>query len=142
MPVTASALRRRSIIALGLATSARPVRAQASWPARPVRLVLGFPRGGGIDVMARLLAQRWTAMLGQPVQVEYRPGANGSLAMESVVRAGDGHTLLFAKTGQAAINNELLPSLGDDSLRDCAWSPRGRRCRRSPRPRECRATRC
>jgi tripartite-type tricarboxylate transporter receptor subunit TctC len=113
-------LRRRRVVAASLAIAARPAGAQAPWPQRPVRLVVGFAPGGGVDIAARLLARTWSGMLGQPVLVENRAGANGGLATESVMRAGDGHTLLFGNTGQIAINNELFPSLGYDSLRDFA----------------------
>jgi len=113
-------LRRRRIVGSGLALAARPVRAEAPWPQRPVRLVLGSAPGGGPDIAARLLAQRWQAMLGQPVVVENRVGANGGLAMESVARGGDGHSLLFGTTGNFAINPALFPSAAYDALRDFA----------------------
>jgi tripartite-type tricarboxylate transporter receptor subunit TctC len=84
----------------------------------PVRMVVGFPAGGGIDLAARSLARSLADALGQPMQVENRTGANGGPAMEAALRASDGHTLLFGNTGSLAINNELFPSLGIDSLRD------------------------
>lgn len=114
-------LRRRRLVAGSLGTAAaRPARAQAEapWPQRPVRIVVGFTAGGGVDLVARLLARSLTDALGQPVQVENRTGANGSLATDSVVRAGDGHTLLFGNTGSLAINNALFPDLASDTLRD------------------------
>ena len=96
-------LRRRRIVAAGLGTSlARPLAAQGPWPNRPLRIVVGYPAGGGVDLGARMLAQTLSAMLGQSVQVENRTGANGSLAMESVVRAGDNYSLLYGNTGSVA----------------------------------------
>ncbi len=122
-PATRAALhylRRRRIVVTGLAIAAGPGRAETPWPQRPVRIVVGFAAGGGVDLAARLLARTLSDALGQPVQVENRTGANGSLATESVVRARDGHTLLFGNTGSLAINNALFPDLGTDSLRDLA----------------------
>jgi tripartite-type tricarboxylate transporter receptor subunit TctC len=113
-------LRRRRVVAASLAIAARPASAQAPWPQRPVRLVVSTQPGTGVDIAARLLARRWSATLGQPVVVDNRGGANGSLAMDSVARAGDGHTLLFANTGALAINNELFATFAHDSLRDFA----------------------
>lgn len=114
-------LRRRRVVAAGLGSAlARRAAAQspAPWPQRPLRIMVGFAAGGGVDLAARLLARTLADALGQPVSVENRTGANGSLAMEGVVRAGDGHTLLFGNTGSLAINNELFPDLSHDSLRD------------------------
>jgi tripartite-type tricarboxylate transporter receptor subunit TctC len=78
------------------------------FPSRPVRIVIGFPAGGGIDILARLVAPKMSEKLGQPVIVENRPGANGQVAMQGVVQAeADGHTLLFGTTGNLAVNPVL-----------------------------------
>src|SRR5580765_8631334 len=72
------------------------VQAQ-SFPSKPLRIVVPFPAGGIVDLMARSLSDRLAAGLGQPVLVEARPGANGSLGTEAVARADpDGHTLVLA----------------------------------------------
>lgn len=113
-------LRRRRLVGSGLLLATRPLQAEGPWPQRPVRIVVGSAPGGGPDIAARLLAQRWQGLLGQPVVVENRVGANGGLAMESVVRAGDGHSLLFGTTGSIAINSALFPAATYDSLRDFA----------------------
>src|SRR5512134_3059357 len=73
-------------------------RAEA-YPARPVRVFVGFPPGGGADVLARLIGQRLTERLGKPFIVENRPGAATNIATEAVVRSpADGYTLLLAFT--------------------------------------------
>ena len=113
-------LRRRRVVAAGLGTAlARPVRAQTPWPQRPLRMVVGFPAGGGVDIIARLLASQMATRLGQPVVIENRGGANGNVAMEASARAAaDGYTLFFGNIGNLAINNELFPRLSFDTLRD------------------------
>src|SRR5215207_9310734 len=80
------------------ASIALPGRAWAqAYPTRPVRLILGFPPGGGLDAFARLLAPYISDKLGQPVIVENKTGANGNLATEFVAKApADGHTLLLS----------------------------------------------
>lgn len=113
-------LRRRRLVTASLAVAARPAGAQAPWPQQPLRMLVGFTAGGGLDLAARLLAQRLGPLLGQPVHVENRTGANGALANEAAARAADGHTLLFGNTGSLAINNALFPDLPTDPLRDLA----------------------
>src|SRR5262245_29717796 len=92
-------------------------RAQA-WPARPLRLVVGFPAGGVGDILARLLGQWLAERLGQPVVIENRPGAATNIAAEAVVRApSDGHTLLWI-TSANAINATLYDKLTFNFIRD------------------------
>src|SRR5580658_2713985 len=66
-----------------------------AWPDRPLRLVVGFQAGGSSDVVARVLSERLRLPLGQPVVVENKPGASGSVAADTVMGARDGHTLLM-----------------------------------------------
>ncbi len=114
-------LRRRRLVAGSLgATLAARGRAQAPWPQRPVRIVIGFAAGGGVDITARLVGQHLAERLGQSVLIENRPGANGNLATEVTARATDGHTILLGNIGNLAINNELNPRLAFDTLRDFA----------------------
>ena len=71
--------------------------AQTSYPVKPIRIVVPYPAGGGIDVMSRLLGQQLSQRLGQPVVIENKPGAGTIVAAESVARAApDGHTLLLS----------------------------------------------
>jgi tripartite-type tricarboxylate transporter receptor subunit TctC len=88
---------------------ARFAHAQA-FPSRPVRIVIGFPPGGGIDILARLIAPVMSERLGQPVIVDNRPGANGQVATQAVSQLeADGHTILFGTAGNLAINQVLYP---------------------------------
>jgi len=90
------------------------------YPSRPVRLVVGFPPGGGVDINARLLAPKLSEYLGQPVIVENKPGASTNIANEFVAKsAPDGHTLLI-NTSAVAINMSLFRNLPFDTLRDFA----------------------
>lgn len=92
-------LSRRSFTVLGsLSTLVRPAFAQApAWPARPIHIVCGFSVGTTTDLLARLLADRLGERLTNPVVVENRPGAGGSIAAAQVARAqADGHTLMIA----------------------------------------------
>jgi tripartite-type tricarboxylate transporter receptor subunit TctC len=92
--------------------SAQPAAAPAGWPGRPIRLIVPFPPGGATDLLARVLADRLTARLGQSVVVENRGGAGGNIAAEIAARAEpDGTTLFFASVGTAAINRHLYPRL-------------------------------
>jgi tripartite-type tricarboxylate transporter receptor subunit TctC len=109
-------------LATGAATLpavSRIARAQA-YPARPVRLVVGYAAGGGTDITARLIAQWLSERLGQQFIIENRPGAGTNIATEAVARAPpDGYTLLLATTGNA-INATLYQKLNFNFVRDIA----------------------
>lgn len=91
-----------------------------SYPSRAVRLLVGFPPGGGTDIAARLLAPKLSEYLGQQFVVENRPGATTNIATDMVAKsAADGHTLLFT-TSAIAINMSLYKDLPFDALRDFA----------------------
>jgi len=93
--------------------------ALAAFPDKPVKIVIGFPAGGPLDQHARLLTDRLQAVLGQPVIVDYKPGAGGSVGAEAVAKsAPDGYTLMLANTGVAVINGALYAKLPYDTLRD------------------------
>src|SRR6058998_3581979 len=80
-----------------------PQAGAPSFPARPVRMVVGFPPGGGTDIIARLLAQKLTERWGQSVVVENRAGAGGNIATDLVARsAPDGYTMLMAFSSHAS----------------------------------------
>ena len=112
-----------AIAAGALLVSTGPAFAQpvSAWPARPIRIVIGFPAGGPLDQHARAWADRVEKILGQPVVVDYRPGAGGSIGAEYVAKSvPDGYTLLLANTGTMVINPALYPKLPYDTLRDFA----------------------
>src|SRR4051812_36931216 len=99
-----------SLILLALALFAGCASGQP-YPNRPVRMLVGFPPGGGTDITARLLAPKLTEYLGQPFVVENRPGAATNLATNVVAKAApDGYTLLFTTTA-LAINMSLYKNL-------------------------------
>jgi tripartite-type tricarboxylate transporter receptor subunit TctC len=105
------------LIALCLAATSASVQGQA-YPTRPVRLVVGFTPGGGVDINARLLASKLSELLGQPVIVDNRPGAGTNIANEYVAKAApDGYTLLMGSPA-IAINMALYKNLSYDTLRD------------------------
>ena len=116
-------LTRRAALAITLLPAL--ARAQGSdYPNRPVRVLVGFPPGGGVDIAARIIMPMLSERLGQPVLVENRAGANGNIAMDAVVRAAaDGYTLFYGNVGNLAVTNALYPNLTFDTLRD--FSPVG-----------------
>ena len=92
-----------------------------AWPTRPLRFIVPFPPGGPLDITARLLAARMSESFGQPVLIDNRPGAGGSLGAELAARAApDGHTLLMGALSTHAVNPYLYPKLGYDPVRDFA----------------------
>lgn len=117
-----SSFQRRSLM-LWLAASAAPsAHGQPSghWPGRPVRIVVPFAAGGASDVAARLLAPELQRVLGQPVVVDNRPGADGNIGAAEVASASDGHTLLMGSVGTHVINPLLSRRLPYDAIRDFA----------------------
>jgi len=104
-------------LALGLLLSSS-VLAQP-WPSRPVKIVVGFAPGSGTDILARVMAERFSKTLGQPFVVENKPGAGGSIAAEQVKNAApDGYTLVAAGSGPFGVNPALYAKLPYDALRD------------------------
>ena len=107
----------KALLALLLGVSAFSAGAQ-TYPARSVRMLVGFPPGGGTDIMARVLAPQLQQQLGQPFVVENRPGATTNIASDLAAKAApDGYTLLFT-TSALAINMSLYKNLPFDALRD------------------------
>jgi tripartite-type tricarboxylate transporter receptor subunit TctC len=106
--------------AIASLAAAGPAPAQ-EWPSRPVRLVVPFPPGGSTDILGRSIAQKLHEALGQPVVVENKPGAGGSIGATEVARAApDGYTLLMGHIGTLAINPSLYPDLAYDPVRSFA----------------------
>jgi len=100
-------------------TLALPAAAQ-DWPSRPVRMVVGFAPGGGTDIIARMVAQPLAEILGQPIVVENKPGAGGTLAAGTVARAAaDGHTVFVMNNGHA-VSAAIYRKLPFDSVKDFA----------------------
>lgn len=105
------------IAGLLCAACALPAQAQ-EWPQRPVRMLVGFGAGGGTDILARIVAPAMGAALGQPVVVENRPGAGGSIAANAVAKAEpDGYTAFLLNNGHA-VSAVMLPSLPYDPVAD------------------------
>ena len=99
---------------------ASPMARAQSWPARPVRLIVGFTPGGPTDILARLMGQWLTERLGQTFLVENRPGAGSNIGTEAVVSsAPDGYTLLLISTS-AAISATFYDKLSFNLVRDLA----------------------
>ena len=91
------------------------------YPTRPMRMVVGFPPGGGTDIAARILAPKFSEQLGQPVVIENRPGATGTTAAAMVATSpGDGYTLMMGHVSVNAIAPSLFSNLGYDVIRDFA----------------------
>lgn len=114
-------IRRRTLL-WGFGAAALPWSARAAkWPDRPVRMLVGFPPGGGPDLLARTLAEALNAEQGWNVLVVNRPGAGGNLAADEVARAApDGYTILFGHVGALAVNPTLYRKLSFDPLKDFA----------------------
>lgn len=108
---------RRAILGATIVGAPRMGRAQA-WPARPLRLIVGYPAGGSTDVCARILAEDFRTRLPQPVVVENRTGANGSLGAAYVAGATDGHTLLVSNTSTMTVNHLIYRDARYQPLRD------------------------
>lgn len=90
-----------------------------SYPARPITLVVGFPPGGGVDIVARQIAEKLQDVLGQHIIVENRAGAAGNVAMDYVARAKpDGYTLLMGNLGMLCANPAMYPKLSFDPAKD------------------------
>jgi tripartite-type tricarboxylate transporter receptor subunit TctC len=109
-----------ALAALWVVAAAAPAQGPAqAWPSKPIRLVVGFPPGGGNDIIARLVGAQMQETWGQPVVVENRPGAASIIAAELVAKATpDGYTLLVNATGGMSINPVLYAKLPYDPLRD------------------------
>jgi tripartite-type tricarboxylate transporter receptor subunit TctC len=112
---------RRVLLAAALATPALPLRAQAAWPDRQVRIVVPFPPGGGLDALARALAAELAPVWGQAVVVDNRPGGSTVPGTDIVAKAaGDGHTLLLTADNSITSNPHVIRGLPHDPVKDLA----------------------
>ena len=91
------------------------------YPTKPVRMVVGFPPGGGTDVVARIIAPRYSELLGQPVVIDNRPGATGTMAAGQVAKsAPDGYTIMMGHVSVNAIAPAMFSNLSYDVIKDFA----------------------
>ncbi len=106
--------RRRPLLLLAAAAAAAPFAARparAAWPDRPVRLIVPFPAGGGVDLTARMLAEALEPKLRQPIVVENRSGAGGAIGIQAMAQAApDGHVLAMTSPSTVTIGPQLRPS--------------------------------
>jgi tripartite-type tricarboxylate transporter receptor subunit TctC len=118
---------KRAVLRVGVAAlvaiAAQSARAQgdaaANFPNRPIRLIVGFAAGGGNDLFARLVGQKLSDNIGQPVIIENKPGAGGRIAVEYVkAQPADGYTIMVAASGQMAIAAAIYPKLSYHPTRD------------------------
>lgn len=120
MTISARALSRRTLLACALALAA-PLAAAQAYPSKPIRVLVGYAAGGGVDAMARMLATRLPPLLGQQVVVENRAGASGTIAADVVAKsAPDGYTLLVGESA-LLIAPHLQPRITLDVLK--AFTP-------------------
>ena len=109
---------RKTLAALVLAATAATAAAQ-EYPAKPIKLIVPFPPGGGTDIMSRVVAQKLGDMNKWTVVVDNRPGAGGNIGVEAAARsAPDGYTIVMGQTSNLAINPTLFKSLPYDPLKD------------------------
>jgi len=91
----------------------------AAYPDKPIKLIIGFPAGGPLDQHARLLSDKLQTVLGQPVMIDYKSGAGGTVGAQEVMKApADGYTLMLANTGVMVINPAIYSKLPYATLRD------------------------
>lgn len=117
---TFAAFTRSSLrMLLGTCLLAAGASAWAAFPDKPIRVVIGFPAGGPLDQHARLLTERLQAVLGQPILIDYKSGAGGTVGAQDVMKAApDGYTLMLANTGVMVINPALYTRLPYSTLKD------------------------
>ena len=119
MPIS----RRRLIVTFGLGSAAACCRAAAfaAYPDRPIHLIVPFAPGGNADIVGRIVGERISSALGQPVVVDNRGGAGGSIGAEVVARAApDGYTLFVGSNGPLTVNPFVQAKLAYDPLKDFA----------------------
>ena len=121
-PEQSHSSKRRSLLVLLLcACVGTSTLAHAEWPERPVRLIVNFAAGGAADVLARAITPTMAQVLGQPVVVDNRPGANGNIGIAETVRASkDGYTLLLSSGGAISINPLIYRKLAFNPSTDLA----------------------
>lgn len=127
MPQT-TAFSRRALLALvgtsalgGFLGQQGSAQAQPAYPTKAVRLIVPFPPGGGTDILARVIGNKLTETLGQPVVIENKPGAGGNIGVDLVAKsAPDGYTIVIGQTSNLAVNPTLYPDLPYNPQKDLA----------------------
>ncbi len=110
------------LLAAALATITAPVHAQTNWPSKQIRFVVPYPAGGGTDYLARLIGERLSKSLGQPVVVENKSGAAGAIGVADVAKAEpDGYTVLITINDPLVNNVALFKSLPYDPQKDLTF---------------------
>ncbi|MEX8193012.1 Bug family tripartite tricarboxylate transporter substrate binding protein [Comamonas guangdongensis] len=108
-----------AVLAGGLLVLPAWAQGEATWPSRPVRVIVPFPASGATDLVARVIAQRVSQELGQQLVIDNRPGAGGTIgAAEAAKAAADGYTLLFTTSSTHAISPHLMPRLAYKAEKD------------------------
>jgi tripartite-type tricarboxylate transporter receptor subunit TctC len=110
------------VTAIAAATAAaQPASSVANWPDRPIHFIVPFPPGSSSDIVARIVAQKLSERLGQPLVVENRPGASGNVGTEAVAHADpDGYTLGLANTSTHTVSPSLMAHQAYDPVKDFA----------------------
>lgn len=109
------------LLLLGCSAAAPLAIAADTWPARPIRMIVAYPPGGGTDQVGRVMAEQLAQQLGQNVVVDNRGGATGNIGTELAARAvPDGYTLLMGNVAPNAVNVSLFRKLGFDPVKDFA----------------------
>jgi tripartite-type tricarboxylate transporter receptor subunit TctC len=108
-----------AVLLAGLGIAAQQAHAQSNYPQRPIRLVVGFPPGGATDILARILQQYMPESIGQPVVVDNRGGASGTIAAAMVAKAApDGYTIMMVPSGPYTISASAYTKLPYDAVKD------------------------
>src|SRR6267143_5915902 len=112
------AKRRGGLAALLLAALVATAAQAQPYPSRPVRLIVPFPPGGSTDILSRALGQKLAEGLGQPVVIDNRPGAGGSIGSEAAAKAApDGYTLVMGQLGPLAVSPAIYKNLPYDPVK-------------------------
>lgn len=108
-------------VGLGLAIQSQAQPAAQSFPNKPMRIVVTFTTGGAPDIIARLLGERMSAVWGQPVVIDNKPGSGGNIGADFVAKSSpDGHTIVVGTVGTHSINGALYPKMPYDMVKDFA----------------------
>jgi tripartite-type tricarboxylate transporter receptor subunit TctC len=112
-------MHRRHFLAGAAAATLAPAFAQGTYPARPIRLVVPFPPGGGTDATTRMIAEKLTTALGWTIVIDNKPGAGGNIGLDAVAKsAPDGYTIGMGQAANLAINPALYAKMPFDPLKD------------------------